>query len=69
MLCRMIVRERAFGPCGGRAFGPLVGPSALRGAEREARRDYKIYNLKFVQKVHFLGIQKWRQNLDFPGSA
>ena len=29
----MIVRERAFGPCGGRAFGP---------SEREARRQQKM---------------------------
>ena len=31
----------------------VAGPSALRGAEREARRDYKIYNLKFKQKYIF----------------
>ena len=47
------------------AVGPsalvAVGPSALRGAEREARRDYK----EIPTKVHIRGIQKWRQNLDF----
>tara|TARA_A100001015_G_C14855044_1_gene658020 strand:- start:294 stop:572 length:279 start_codon:yes stop_codon:yes gene_type:complete len=38
----MIVRERAFGPCGGRR-GPYDGRTfGPCGAECEARRDYKI---------------------------
>ena len=44
----MIVRERAFGPCGGRAFGP---------SEREARRQQKMaakFGFSLIGKREFL---------------
>ena len=45
----MIVRERAFGPCGGRAFGPCVGRAfGPRGAKR---RDYKKYIIGYPTKM------------------
>ena len=33
------------------------------------REKHKCIVVPNPTKIHFLGIQKWRQNLDFPGSA
>ena len=60
IFCRMIVRERAFGPFGGRTSGPCGGRTS-----GPSRRDYK----EIPTKVHILCIQKWRQFLEFQGSA
>ena len=51
MFCRMIVRERAFGPCGGRAFGPS------RSGARNATRLQNIQS-EIPTKIHFPGGSK-----------
>jgi len=74
----MISRERAFGPCGGRAFGPrsakrddnkkyIIGYPTKNGGKISILRDRGKGYFKRVEKVHFWKnqFQNLLQNSDF----